>query len=259
MSNPSTLDYLVLERDTCRLRLQHAIDRLNRTFGKPSLSTIERFTRPLDWDEKFPTSPTAVDHTMHLHHAIAKGDWAATLMYRRLRPKPGLSTSSLHITLMMSNYIKVNGLTEIINWLEEFRQTVINEGPTAVMCGLSMLSVQQPSSCGCLQPEETWNPTDWWRLPSLIWMHANHGVINQAAWEIMATKPGLINRVRRALRDELAAGDKTIGDCPMVYGRHLAKGYARELLEGYIRAHPSEEWVSDTIEPLYLRPIITAT
>lgn len=192
------------------------------------IRTLEGNTDPLgrnyrDWPEE--------------HEASYGTNLLSTLACRRIRPT---ATNFVEQTILayVRAHVRVAGLEKAMEWLEDFRKEVESMGPTKLLQEITMMPAELPGHCTCsIDGDDVW-----WHSPVLIWIHDNHYLYNKAMWEIMVRRPGQMRRLRRALRDDLHFPDRTIGGDDQIFGHHLDKSYASQLL-GFITSQPDPAWI----------------
>ena len=126
------------------------------------------------------------------------------------------------------------GLSEALVWLAEFKQIVANNDAATVLHHLVQLGVKHPDRCRCVQEAMS-------DIPVVAWLHSNHAEYNRAVWEIVTQQPGMIDRLRSAIRADISGPSKRIDG--QIYGEITARSYARALLASFIKHKPSTQWI----------------
>lgn len=251
-TNTPTLELMRQEQASQLRRLELMIRFLRALPSIRIRKAIQACTTPPSRDAALPRSMQTITSTQNFEKALRDGKYIEALKLRCLDPsrRRGGRVEWV-LARMMSTYATAEGLREVTGWLEDFEAVVANGTPEAVVEHLTMLTAEHPGICQGCQDTKSWSDSnDWREFPALLWLHQNHGVVNQAAWEIMASQPNLIKEVRKALMRCLAAPDEFIGDSDVAFGNGIAKPYALQLLQGFVRAQPEHEWVSTQLVPV---------
>jgi len=130
--------------------------------------------------------------------------------------------------------IELEGLKEILSWLENLELRLGTEANTGLFNSLVQLGVEDPRACTC---------EDSLREPALIWLHAHHVQYNQAVWEILNSGPGVIQPLRRVTQRDLDGPDH-FHNGPSAYGKLVLKSYGQALLDHFLKTGPTPSWVS---------------
>lgn len=247
-----TLELMRQEQASQLRRLELMIRFLGRVPSTRIRKAIQACTTPLSRDAALPFSAQTITNTQNFEKALRENRYVEAMKLRQLDPSRRRSGRVEWVLgRMMSTYATAEGLREVIGWLEDFEAIVARGNPEAVIEYLTMLTAEHPGICQECQNTTSWSDSnDWREYPALLWLHQNHCVVNQAAWEIMASQPNLIKRVRKALMQCLAAPSEFIGDSDVAFGNQIAKPYAQLLLQGFVRAQPEHEWVSTKLVPV---------
>ncbi len=186
-------------------------------------------------------SPTAKKRLSDLDRAKEALDIPAALANGQLVPHPPDSQADMQVTMLfdfIARHRELAGLTKALAWLETFATSVANDGVIEVMHGFAHLGVRPCGHCDCA-PEDI---DDADRYPELAWLHAHHAEYNQAAWKILASKPGLIYALHQAIKSDIEGPSQRLGR--RLYGEAIARSYAQELLAGFVRLpRPTARWV----------------
>ncbi|MDO8581847.1 MAG: hypothetical protein Q7S16_03145 [bacterium] len=128
----------------------------------------------------------------------------------------------------------MNMPSDVQKWLEDFRIEVETKGPTAILNSLVQMGVENPSHCTC---------DDDFQDPALVWCHAHHVELNREVYKILAEKPGLITKIRRAVRNDLHTTSGMEDDPNGEFGKIVQKDFARDLLAHFLTRDPA--WVKE--------------
>jgi len=137
----------------------------------------------------------------------------------------------------MERTFELAGLKVVLPWLDGFMEQVDKEDAESVFHSFVQLGVCPKLGCDCEYDVQEGSGGG----PVSIWLHKNHTAYNRAVWQVISSKPGLIEGLRQEIRKDLDNPAQTIEQ--LVYGQTTSQQYARQLLACFIKEKPSRLWV----------------
>lgn len=132
-------------------------------------------------------------------------------------------------------------LTEVLGWVDHLAELVGSKGPTDIVYSLVQLGVCDPEKLD--YSESNGRHID-------PWFTKNQACFNAAVHEIICSRPGLMVKLRRVLRDDLKVTDYSDEEMKKAYvesygsdegfiptggyGKIVLHSYARDLLQNFL-------------------------
>lgn len=116
---------------------------------------------------------------------------------------------------------------EVIDWITKFNDRLEKDRPIVIYNSFVQMAVQVAGSCDC---DLQYCKSD----TAAGWLHANHTFYNRLFWQLIAGKPGMLEKLQRVLIRDLKTTEEYIA----------SRGYGHELLElGVFTDKPSPQLV----------------
>jgi hypothetical protein len=118
-------------------------------------------------------------------------------------------------------------------WLTSFAaEYKVEQSPTKIIHSLVQLGVETPNGgCDCNLKWAQESGSEW------EWLHHNHRAFNRKIWDILMTRPEMVAKLRRVLRDDLKTLSRTEEQEKEIYrnsiGRHNVRA-GKDALEGFM-------------------------
>jgi hypothetical protein len=204
-----------------------------------SLATVAlRLTRPLTSHALCFDGSIKLSAGELLMDCLRRDDWMGLLQHREIVTDGSAHPAAQPLARLVEAYTATAGFNEIISWLLDLQETVDAGDFDYTFQRLAMLAPEVEPNCCCVLSD---SPVAWYDNATFTVLHREHRMVNRATWEILASRPGCIEAVRRFLDQDVhcwtmrgeAAEELTA----------LSQDGAQLLLDNLVCAEPNLDWV----------------